>query len=308
MDIPEVIPPKPIGRPTIGRPPAECDIDSNLVHRLLLDQHPDLASLPLTLVDAGWDNVMYRLGEGLAVRLPRRQLAAKLIEHEQTWLPQLAAQLPLTVPTPRRVGQPALGYPWRWSVVPWLSGVAADLEAPTVNEPNFAAFLRALHQPAPADAPVNLYRGVPLTQRATMVAERMDRLASQTDLINTKLEKIWLEALAAPIDLMSTWLHGDLHPGNILVTEGQVSGVIDWGDLTAGDAATDLASIWMLFAEARQRQEVLASYGNLSAASLRRAKGWAIFFGVVLLEAGLVDNPKHARVGENTLRRVLVDG
>jgi aminoglycoside phosphotransferase (APT) family kinase protein len=291
----------------IGTPAAEYEITITLVRRLLMAQHPDLAGLPLTLMDTGWDNVIYRLGEHLAVRLPRRQLAANLIEREQTWLPQLADHLPLPVPTPYQIGVPNADYPWHWSIVPWLQGVTADREAPRGAQPTFAAFLRALHRPAPADAPTNPYRGVPLTERATMVAERLQRLASQTDLISPKLEQIWTEALAAPMDMPPTWLHGDLHPRNILVENGEIRGVIDWGDMTVGDPATDLACVWMLFAEARVRRQVLAAYGTISAATYGRAQGWAFLFGIVLLDSGLVDHPRHAMIGEQTLQRLLVD-
>src|SRR5215510_12607026 len=104
--------------PSIGTPVAEFEIDRAFVAGLLADQHPDLAHMPLRVVDGGWDNVMFRLGDHLSVRLPRRTAAAALIAHEQTWLPRLAAQLALPVPVPYRLGTPARGYPWRWSVLP----------------------------------------------------------------------------------------------------------------------------------------------------------------------------------------------
>src|SRR6478672_437135 len=116
--------------PAVGTPAAEVSLDSTFVAELLADQHPDLAHLPLQEVDAGWDNALFRLGEHLAVRLPRRAVAAPLILHEQRWLPHLAKQLTLPVPAPSRVGTPARGYPWYWSVIPWLPGVAADQQEP----------------------------------------------------------------------------------------------------------------------------------------------------------------------------------
>ncbi|MBE9183002.1 phosphotransferase [Oculatella sp. LEGE 06141] len=109
----------------IGTPASEIDIDVSLVHSLLTAQHPDLAHLPLHSVDAGWDNAMFRLGDQLCVRLPRRKIAAPLIEHEQTWLPQLPT-LPIPIPIPYRLGHPGQGYPWKWSILPWIAGVAAD--------------------------------------------------------------------------------------------------------------------------------------------------------------------------------------
>ncbi|MGL6339740.1 MAG: phosphotransferase, partial [Waterburya sp.] len=118
----------------------------------------------------------------------------------------------------------------------------------------------------------------------------------------------WNQALNAPIDVEATWLHGDLHPRNILVENGTITGIIDWGDITSGDLATDLASIWMIFSERNIRQQALAEYQNISHATLQRAKGWAILFGTVLLDTGLVDNPQHAVIGERTLSNINQDG
>lgn len=292
--------------PPAGTPGAEVAIDHALVAELLADQHPDLAALPLQAVEAGWDNAIFRLGEQLAVRLPRRAVAAPLVVHEQTWLPQLAAHLTLPIPAPYRTGKPARGYPWPWSVVPWLHGMAADQYQPDAGQARpFAAFLRSLHQPAPAGAPANPLRGVPLHRRAAAVEARMQRLAGKSDLITAQLGRIWQEALEAPLDLPPAWLHGDLHPRNILVEQGIISGIIDWGDLTAGDCATDLAAIWMLFAAREARSAALAAYADLSAATLQRARGWVILFGVMLLDSGLADNPRNARIGAQTLQRVV---
>jgi aminoglycoside phosphotransferase (APT) family kinase protein len=296
--------PKDFGR-LAKTPDAEVLIDDVLVRRLLQDQHPDLAHLDIALVDAGWDNAMFRLGDCLAIRLPRRQIAATLIEHEQTWLPQIAGQLPIAVPAPYRLGVPACGYPWRWSVLPWLKGSPADLELPHPGQAKrFGEFLRALHTPAPADAPKNPFRGVPLRERTAAIAERLARLETKTGLITPALKTLWQSALIAPIDIPATWLHGDLHPRNILVEDGLLTGIIDWGDITSGDRATDLAAVWMLFGDGTARQGAIAAYGPISEATRRRALGWAIFFGVVLLDTGLVDHPRHAAIGEQTLRRI----
>ena len=290
---------------SIGTPPAEFAIDEALVSRLLTQQHADLAHLPLRVVDAGWDNAMFRLGDHLAVRLPRRAAAAALIAHEQRWLPGLAKQLPLPVPAPCRVGKPGLGYPCSWSVLPWLKGLAADQSQPQAAQAvPFARFLRSLHIRAPADAPANAVRGGPLHQRAPAVDGRMRRLAGRTDVITPEIRLIWNGALNAPLDVALMWLHGDLHPRNVLVEDGVITGIIDWGDITSGDCATDLASIWMLFAEPHAREEALAAYADLSEPTLQRAKGWAVFFGIMLLDTGLIDNPRNAALGERILRHV----
>ena len=111
-------------------PSAEADLSAGLVRRLVAGQHPDLAGLRVAVLANGWDNVICRLGDDLAVRLPRRVAAAELIRHEQRWLPELAARLPLSIPAPVRVGRPALGYPWHWSIVPLLPGQIAELSPP----------------------------------------------------------------------------------------------------------------------------------------------------------------------------------
>jgi aminoglycoside phosphotransferase (APT) family kinase protein len=149
----------------------------------------------------------------------------------------------------------------------------------------------------PPNAPQNAVRGVPLNQRAASVEERMQRLEIKTNLITQKLRDIWNTALNAPVDVEAKWLHGDLHPRNILVENGVLSGIIDWGDITSGDIATDLASIWMLFSDRNVREQTLAEYPDVSEATLQRALGWAILFGVMLLDTGLVDNPRHAAIG-----------
>jgi aminoglycoside phosphotransferase (APT) family kinase protein len=297
------------GTPALsGTPSADYAIDVSLVHGLLSDQHPDLANLPLQFLDAGWDNALFRLGEQLLIRLPRRSLAAVLIEHEQQWLPGLAERLPLAIPVPLRVGHPGRGYPWKWSVVPWLKGRTADHAEPHAQQAiRLAQFLRALHVPAPDAAPQNAVRGVPLAHRAEVIEARLRRLEATTNFIAPAIRQAWALALEAPRAAAATWLHGDLHPRNVLVEDGAITGIIDWGDMTAGDVATDLASIWMLFGDQRARRRALQEYGALAEATLHRARGWAVLFGVVLLETGLVDNPQHLVIGQRTLSRIAED-
>jgi aminoglycoside phosphotransferase (APT) family kinase protein len=145
-------------------PPAEVDVSVELVRRLLTGQHPDLADLELTVLANGWDNLVCAAGADYLVRLPRRALAAKLVAHEQRWLPVLAPVLPLPIPAPVRVGHPAEGYPWKWSVVPYLPGGVAALAAPddlAAAAVALGEFLAALHVPAPPEAPVSPVRGGP---------------------------------------------------------------------------------------------------------------------------------------------------
>lgn len=291
-------------------PAAEVDVTPGLVRRLLTAQHPDLSYLPVTLMANGWDNAIFRLGSDLVARLPRRELGARLIAHEQKWLPVLAPSLPLPVPAPVRIGRPGEDYPWPWSVVPFLPGQVAAEQPPA--EPAVAAaglgrFLGALHAPAPEDAPANEFRGIPLASRDAVTAAG---LASLGDLIDQQAAaRAWESALNVPAwDGAPVWLHGDLHPANILVHHGELSGVIDFGDLTSGDPATDLGVAWMMFGGAERRvfRDAYASTAGLRVGAdlWRRAKGWALALGVVTW-AHSADNPLMTRIGRRTLRAVL---
>ena len=229
-------------------PAAEVEVSADLVRRLLAGQHPDLAQLPVEFLANGWDNELYRVGDELVARLPRRALGAQIIKNEQRWVPGLAPRLPLPIPYPERTGVPGCGYPYSWSVVPYLPGVPAA-RASSFDAPAAAAavggFLGALHVPAPADAPANPFRGVPLAERTGTFAANLALLTGQVD--RDAVLRVWVAALSAPgYGGPPVWLHGDLHPANILVDDGQVSGVIDFGDITAGDPASDLAVAWML--------------------------------------------------------------
>ena len=291
-------------------PAAEVSVSPELVRRLLEAQQPDLAHLPVRLMAYGWDNFMYRLGDELAVRLPRRAAAAGLIVHEQRWLPMVAPRLPLPVPAPVRAGRPALGYPWPWSIVPLLPGQLAAREPPA--DPARAAaslgrFLGALHVPAPPDAPANPLRGIPLAERAAAVTENLSVLGGLVD--RGAAMRAWRTALATPAwGRAPMWLHGDLHPANILVHRGRISGVIDFGDITAGDPATDLSVAWMLLpADCRGafRDAYRAASGPADGDDLwARARGWALALSLACL-ANSADNPLIAAIGRRTVDAVL---
>ena len=288
-----------------GTPPPEYVVDEALARALLCEQHPDLDDLPIRFLAAGWDNTIYRLGDDLTLRFPRREIGHRLLLHEQLWLPRIADRLTLPVPTPVRSGKPGGDYPWQWSVVPWIEGSTADRDRPQVSQGAlFGEFLRSLHQPAPDNLPRSTSRGVPLAHRVETVEGCLEWLEGKTELITPKILDVWNAGVDAPIDADDRWLHGDLHPWNVLVSDGKITGVIDWGDMTAGDPATDLAAIWMLFEEPGARAAAIDAYGGISAATERRARGWAVFFAVVMLSAGLVDNEAFVTIAERTLAHV----
>jgi aminoglycoside phosphotransferase (APT) family kinase protein len=291
-----------------GTPAAEVDIDTGLVRALLNEQHPDLADLHIELLASGWDNMMFRLGESLVIRMPRRAVAVRLIEHEQHWLPQLP-DLPIAIPLPVRLGVAGYGFPWPWSIAPWVPGKAADLAPPAPDQSiHFASFLKALHGVVPVGEklPANLYRGGPLAEKSEGLQPRFERLAKVSNVMTPQIYAIWNAALAAPGSQQPVWLHGDLHARNVIVDGDVISAVIDWGDICTGDPATDLMGIWALFDTRLARSRALAEYGA-SSELIARAKGWVVAMAAILLDTGLQDEPRHAKMGADMFRRLEED-
>jgi len=289
-----------------GRPAAEVSVDANRVRELLRAQHPDLTDMPISVLAEGWDTLTFRLGAGLIARMPRRAVVGAQIVNEQIWLPRLAPALPLPIPVPVRIGVPQDDYPWPWSIVPYFAG--GPIGATPLDESvgiAFGAFLRALHRSPPPDAPANPFRGGSLADRAGGYNDRAKGLADR-GLLPEAVSRAWTAALRAPIDVAPTWLHGDLHPLNVLLHEGRISAVIDWIDVCAGDRATDLASLWALPFTAAGRAAAFAEYGSVSRATLARARGWAAYFAVMHLAAGLGNAPQHAPIGAG-IARALAD-
>lgn len=278
------------------------EINAGLITELLREQHPDLAGIPPTLGARGWDNQMWRLGDDLAVRLPWvTPNAGELLLKEYALLPAIAPRLPLPTPVPQRVGQPSERFPHPWIITTWVAGEPAD-RAPATRgaeaADTLAAFLAALHQPAPDDAPAGRNRrGRPLADIgegfALFLAEATDRgLISDPDAVR----EVWDDALAAP-DWTgpALWLHGDLHPANLLTRDGNFCGVVDFGDLCAGDPACDLAACWILLPDEAIDRFRHSYSPALDAATLRRARGWAICKALVCLLVG--DAGVHGRPG-----------
>ncbi|MEA3107622.1 MAG: hypothetical protein QOI88_2227 [Gammaproteobacteria bacterium] len=290
----------------MGKPLAEVEIDPAMAHRLVLAQHPDLAHLAVVAVGSGWDNAMFRLGDNLALRFPRRETAAKLLLNEQRWLPHLCGRLPLAVPVPVHIGAPQHGYPWPWSITPWIEGETADVSQPDEHQGEvLAGFFEALHQPAPADAPFNSFRGVPLAERAAAFEDRVSELSGKTDMIDRRVRSLWEDALGATAEVAPTWIHGDPHPRNVLVVAGRFSGVIDWGDMAQGDRAADLAAIWMLLPQLKSRERAMAACSSVPSDTWRRARGWAVLYAVILLRAGLSNDPRMYLIAQRTVQRLL---
>ncbi|WP_431072993.1 aminoglycoside phosphotransferase family protein [Microbacterium phyllosphaerae] len=288
-------------------PSAEYSLDEDGVRALLRAAAPHLADLPLSLFAEGWDNAMWRLGADLAVRLPRRALAVPLIANEQRALPEIGpslAVLGVRTPVPVLAGAPNDMFPRPWSVIPWIDGSNALAFSRADNSswaPRLAEALRALHAPAPDDAPVNPVRGRELTTRDGAMRPRLDALSTRS-----ALRAAWDEGLAAAPSVEQVWIHGDLHPGNILVHGGSLSALIDFGDVTIGDPAYDLASAWMLF-DAPGREAFRAATGSrYDDATWVRARAWAAYIALVLVTQS-DDRPDHLAVGQSTAEELDSD-
>jgi len=283
------------------------EISTRLVRRLLTAQFPQWAGLPLgSAGSAGRDNVIYRLGADLAVRLPRRALGAAHVEREHRWLPLLAPHLPLPVPVPLGRGVPGEGYPWHWSVCRWLPGEIAAAEP--VADPGEAAtalagFIAALRAVDPAGGPGSEFRGVPLAARDADVRAAVGALDGVVDPV--PVLAAWQAAMAAPVWRgHGVWMHGDLHPANLMVDRGRLSGVLDFGLAAVGDPACDLMVAWtFLTAPARERFRAALPVGE---AAWARARGWALDFGL-MCAARAPGDPVMGGIGRRTVREVAAD-
>jgi aminoglycoside phosphotransferase (APT) family kinase protein len=288
----------------------EVDLDGDLARRLVAGQFPEWADLPIARVEStGTDNAIFRLGDELALRLPRRPSATAQVDKEQRWLPLLAPHLPLDIPTPLARGEPALGYPWRWSVCRWLDGVdalAADLAESRDAAAALAQFVNALRRVDASGGPppgaTNFYRGAPLVQRDPYVRRALLALTDDVDV--AAAARVWDAALAAaPWDGSPTWIHGDLAPGNVLVRDGRVCAVIDFGCLGAGDPACDLMAAWNLFAgAARDVYRVSLAPDDETWA---RGRGWALSMALIAWPYYRTTNPGLVAQSRHTIEAVL---
>ncbi|MEW1832218.1 aminoglycoside phosphotransferase family protein [Streptomyces sp. NPDC088196] len=259
-----------------------ADIDEALIRDLLREQYPDLADRPVKLGARGWDNQVWRLGDDLAVRLPwATEAADALLRKEYAWLPGLAPHLPLPIPVPQRLGEPSERFPRPWLVTTWVPGEPAD-RAPATRGAEAAValadFLTALHRPAPEGAPKGYNRGGPLADHTEGFLRGLASAADMGLIPDPEaVRAVWEDAVAAPEWTgPALWLHGDLHPANIVTTNGTLTGVIDFGDLCAGDPAYDLAAAWILLPDGAADLFHATYRPTPDAATLRRARGCAL--------------------------------
>ncbi|MFF0944832.1 aminoglycoside phosphotransferase family protein [Kocuria sp. CPCC 205300] len=286
-------------------PAPELRPTTALVRRLLEEQLPAplraLATQPLALAAQGWDNAMFRLGPAHAVRLPVRQAAVVCLEHEQRWTAVVSAPLAalgIDAPVPVFPGRPGSGYPWPWLVARWIEGEAVAL-LPVARRDRLAAdlarALTALHRPASAGAPRNPYRGVPLAERLRTVPAPWPATAAVLGRGTTRrLRDVVEDGLcAAPWSRPPVWLHGDPHPWNLVHRAGRLAGLIDFGDVCAGDPASDLAAAWLVL-DGPQRavfRAVVDGTGRYDDDVWRRAAAWATLYVTALASHSTSSGP-----------------
>ncbi len=285
----------------------EVDTDVSLVRRLLAAQFPQWADLPIDPgPSAGTDNAIYRLGEDMAVRLPRIHWAIGQVEKEHLWLPKLAQHLPLAIPVPLGKGSPAEGYPWHWSVYPWLKGEHAtidrigDLREAATELSHFVAALQGID---PAGGP-RAGRGVPLAMRDVSTREAIEALRGMIDV--DAATAAWEAALGAPVWQGSpVWVHGDLLPGNLLVEQGRLSAVIDFGGFGVGDPACDLMIAWGLFSG--ESRDVFRAALGVDDTTWARGRGHALSWALIFIPYYLETNPVGVGAARRTIDEVLAD-
>ena len=267
--------------PDLGPPPQRVTVDAEQVRRLVIDQFPHWADLPVRPVsNGGWDNWTFHLGDGMLARLPSAAEYALAVDKEQRWLPALAPQLPLAIPAPLAKGQPGAGYPYSWSIYQWLDGepASADRIADSVRFAlDLAGFLAALQSVdttgAPRPGKHNWFRGGTLRTFDVLAQRALTALDGHVDVDLART--IWTTALDAHWDGAESWFHGDIAQGNLLLNDGELAAVIDFGTCGAGDPACDFAIAWTLLAADGRR--VFRERLSVDEATWARGRGWALW-------------------------------
>jgi aminoglycoside phosphotransferase (APT) family kinase protein len=290
----------------------EVDTDASLVRRLLVAQFLQWADLPIEPVpSAGTDNALYRLGDDMAVRLPRIERATRQVDKEHEWLPRLAPHLTLAVPVPLARGFPGEGYPWHWSITPWLEGENVTIECiadPCQAATDLARFIAALQRIDPSGGPppgeLNFGRGVPLVQRDSRTREAIRALDGMLD--TAAVTAAWDAALQAPAwHGPPVWIHGDMSSGNLLAVQGRLSAVIDFGGLGVGDPACDLVIAWTLFSG--ESREAFRTALSVDDATWARGRGWALSWALIFIPYYLNTNPVGVSSAWRAIDEVLAD-
>lgn len=294
----------------------EVDIDEALVRRLLREQLPQWAELPLSLVEpSGTDNVMVRLGDALVLRLPRTEIAAAGVAKEQGLVPRIVAALPVdvrsrvTVPVPVGSGEPGAGYPWHWSVYPWIPGRSPAPEDAGIDlATDLAGFARALRKVDTfglrAEGPLHSYRADSLQLRDEVTRRSLGACTGLLDI--DEVATAWHRAKNVPDHRGEpVWMHSDLQPGNLLISGSRLAAVIDWGGVALGDPAVDCMVAWNLLTPATRpvfREQVDVDDGTWA-----RGRAWALSVALVALPYYRHTNAQITAYSRYAIDQVVAD-
>jgi aminoglycoside phosphotransferase (APT) family kinase protein len=287
------------------------DLDDALARRLVDSQFPQWSGLPISGVEHdGWDNRTFRLGSELSVRLPSGDWYAKQVAKEQRWLPVLAPQLPLPIPLPVAEGEPDAWFPYPWSVYRWLDGELAT-HARIADMREFAAtlagFLAALARVDATGGPEpgrhNFFRGGPLATYADETHEAIAALGGEIP--RDAVERVWDDAMSTSHERDPVWFHGDVATGNLLVRDGRLAAVLDFGSSGVGDPACDTVIAWTFFSGA-SRARFRAEYGA-DAGTWSRGRGWCLWKALISLVGHLENDSPDAAVARRDIEQVLAD-
>ncbi|HXS92012.1 MAG TPA: aminoglycoside phosphotransferase family protein [Steroidobacteraceae bacterium] len=285
------------------------EITSQLVSALLAAQFPQWARLPLIPVEpGGWDNRTFRLGDAMAVRLPSAECYAEQVDKEQRWLPWLAPQLPLAVPSPLAVGEPGAEYPWHWSIYRWIDGETVATSSNVdlaVLASDLARFLVELQSLDATQGPVpgahNFQRGGSLSIYDQQTRRAIAALGREIDA--ARATEIWDEALATSWDRAPVWIHGDVAAGNLLLQDAKLHAVIDFGCCAVGDPACDLVAAWTIF-DADSADDFRKRL-QLDDATWQRARGWALWKALITLVDELAADATAADRTRALIERII---
>jgi aminoglycoside phosphotransferase (APT) family kinase protein len=286
-------------------------INEELVGRLIASQFPQWKDLPVCAVKtSGWDNRTFHLGDEMLVRLPSEADYELQVEKEQRWLPRLAPHLPFPISTPLAMGQPGEGYPWEWSIYRWLEGETASVGyLSDLNQfaRDLAQFLIALHRietlGGPEAGPHSFFRGGALSTYDAETRKAIDILKDKID-GNIAME-LWEAALATQWEYPAVWVHGDLSVGNLLVKDGKLCAVIDFGQLAVGDPACDLAITWTFFKD--ESRQIFKNTLVLDEGTWARGRAWALWKALIMAAGLCGSNAAEAKEPWRIIDEVIVD-
>jgi len=285
----------------------EVETDVALVRRLLAEQFPEWAELPLRPVaESGTVNALYRLGHELVVRIPRNRPStwSDLVDDELTWLPRLAPLLPVNVPVPVARGRPGDGCPHEWGIFEWLPGenpTPGDVPEPLAEE--LAEFVRTLHSVELPGGPDSV-RGRDLARFDEFTRANLKALEGELDTV--RAEALWEEALALPPwPQEPVWIHADLMPGNLLLEDGHLAAVIDWGGSGMGDPAVDLMVAWNVLPPSGRK--VFREALDVDEDTWSRGRGWALWTGLGGMPYYRETFPSFAANARRTVNEILAE-